>query len=81
MLGADGHSACAAAGWEMIEQKPISANLSPEWLSLDDAAKANLSPSQLSEYVNYRQELFDSEMEWADAEPILRGFIWGCVES
>lgn len=48
-----------------------------KWISLDDAARANLRGADLSEFFRYRDRLRDEGHQWTgDAEEILTGFIW-----
>jgi len=55
--------------------------MTEEWNSLNSAAFANLNDSDLKEFFRYRKELFEDGHFWEhDAEDILKGFIWDCIE-
>ena len=69
--------------WQPIETAPTDGTAvlllidDGEWISLDDAARANLRGADLSEFFRYRDRLRDEAHQWTgDAEEILTGFIW-----
>lgn len=47
------------------------------WNSLDGMASNSLAKKSYLEYDKYKSELFEEGLEWADAELILTGFIYG----
>ena len=52
-----------------------------DFTELDSAARCNLSSYGVSRYNDYKAQLINREKSYEDIELILRGFIWGEIES